>query len=301
MPVPNKIKIFDWRACKDGLPTKTNLLSKHVPIDGTCSFCNEKEEGACHALVGCKFLGETWLKVLPRLDIGASSNVFYMALKFCMAKLWDNLSIFFTVAWGIWYKRNKFFHDQIVVSPHNATEHALSLLKNYKVVYKKNRRQVQDFYQWKVPQEDFLKLNVDGSLCVEARKAGARAILRDRTRRTLLAASILESDVEEVEHIELLVIFRGLQLCAGMRIHHIQVESDCLMVIEALNQESMSNSLYGEIYHEIKQLSSLFGECLFTHVYREANMTAHLLAQCGRQVESITTWWDCIPDFLSQI
>lgn len=33
MPVPNKIKVLAWRACRDCLPSKDNLIKKNVVID----------------------------------------------------------------------------------------------------------------------------------------------------------------------------------------------------------------------------------------------------------------------------
>lgn len=46
----------------------------------------------------------------------------------------------------------------------------------------------------------------------------------------------------------------------------IQVESDCLLAIEAIQKDGMANSLLDGLYAEIKKLSSYFRECVFQHV-----------------------------------
>ena len=37
--IPNKIKVFGWRACHDILPTRRNLKKKRVLFDELCPFC----------------------------------------------------------------------------------------------------------------------------------------------------------------------------------------------------------------------------------------------------------------------
>ena len=40
--VPPKIRHFMWRAVKDSLPTKQNLAHRKIPIDETCSLCEDQ-------------------------------------------------------------------------------------------------------------------------------------------------------------------------------------------------------------------------------------------------------------------
>jgi len=47
---PNKIHHFIWRVVKDSLPTKENLYKRHIPLDVTCSLCDEQQETLMHAL-----------------------------------------------------------------------------------------------------------------------------------------------------------------------------------------------------------------------------------------------------------
>ena len=61
--VPNKIKHFLWRACCEALPTKKNLLSRHVTRNATCECCDWETEDAIHALWDCQVLKEIWWEV----------------------------------------------------------------------------------------------------------------------------------------------------------------------------------------------------------------------------------------------
>ena len=39
LQIPNKIKVFGWRACHDILPTRRNLKKKQILLDDLCPLC----------------------------------------------------------------------------------------------------------------------------------------------------------------------------------------------------------------------------------------------------------------------
>ena len=57
---PQKIKHFIWRAVKDSLPTKQNLVRRQIPVDETCSFCEEHQETILHVLWLCDHAKAVW-------------------------------------------------------------------------------------------------------------------------------------------------------------------------------------------------------------------------------------------------
>lgn len=58
MQVPNKIKVFAWRACKDSLPTQNNL--KRIISEEVCCFCHAVCEDLVHALISCPSINDHW-------------------------------------------------------------------------------------------------------------------------------------------------------------------------------------------------------------------------------------------------
>ena len=51
--VPNKVKIFSWRACLNILPTQGNLARRRVVEEARCCVCQNEVESVLHVLWGC--------------------------------------------------------------------------------------------------------------------------------------------------------------------------------------------------------------------------------------------------------
>ena len=53
LKIPNKIKVFGWRACADILPTRVNLVRRRVLIGDKCPICLRESENTIHVLWEC--------------------------------------------------------------------------------------------------------------------------------------------------------------------------------------------------------------------------------------------------------
>lgn len=58
--MPPKVKDFLWRVCRDCLPHKVNLRSKHIVVDTICPRCDNNLENSWHIFVSCPFSKEVW-------------------------------------------------------------------------------------------------------------------------------------------------------------------------------------------------------------------------------------------------
>lgn len=58
--VPNKVKNFLWRTCRNALPTKDILVRRTIIDDPLCSRCHEEHETPLHALWLCRELDPVW-------------------------------------------------------------------------------------------------------------------------------------------------------------------------------------------------------------------------------------------------
>ena len=54
LQVPNKVRNLLWRACRDAMPTKANLVRRKIIKEPLCDRCHEAHETPLHALGLCK-------------------------------------------------------------------------------------------------------------------------------------------------------------------------------------------------------------------------------------------------------
>ena len=60
LQVPNKIKNLVWRACRNLLPTKENLVRRTIIENPTYDRCKHEPKSALHALWNCSKLVVVW-------------------------------------------------------------------------------------------------------------------------------------------------------------------------------------------------------------------------------------------------
>ncbi|KAL0444502.1 UNVERIFIED_CONTAM: hypothetical protein Slati_2172900 [Sesamum latifolium] len=64
--VPSKIRLFAWRACRDSLPTSSNLQKRGMAKDEVCMWCDFELDDLLHTILRCHFSRLVWaLSHLP--------------------------------------------------------------------------------------------------------------------------------------------------------------------------------------------------------------------------------------------
>jgi len=60
LKIPAKIRIFAWRTCMNGLPTRLNLSKRGVNISPPCPICDQETESITQALFQCESALQVW-------------------------------------------------------------------------------------------------------------------------------------------------------------------------------------------------------------------------------------------------
>lgn len=76
----------------------------------------------------------------------------------------------------------------------------------------------------------------------------------------------MEYEVTEPESIELVAMLGGLQVCINWGFINIIIESDCLLIIQDLQNEEDSLSLMENLLKKIKRLMKIFTNCRVQHL-----------------------------------
>jgi hypothetical protein len=128
--VPSKVSLFAWRLLKDRIPTRTNLVSRHVlqPSDNLCVGGCGNIESADHLFIGCNLFGSVWYLICLWLGISfvcPGLIVDHFTQFIHMAGLPRSTHGYFKViwlaaTWAIWKDRNNCAFKNKVVDPFQA-------------------------------------------------------------------------------------------------------------------------------------------------------------------------------------
>lgn len=122
----------------------------------------------------------------------------------------EDLEFSFMIAWSLWYRRNKFLHEDLAQPPQAELEQDISSLKAYQEAHMCLDRTTLPHLGWMKPPPRVLKLNVDGASFKDQHKAGVGIILRDFEGEVIPAISKKELEVIDPDEVGLLAILRGL-------------------------------------------------------------------------------------------
>lgn len=122
-------------------------------------------------------------------------------------------------------------------------------------------------------------------------------MLHDDQGKVIGTATQVELNFTEPLEVELLVVFRGMQLCAPLGVHNLMVETNCLLAVLTLEEGAILYACHNNMISKILMLKTMFGECKFQYVNMLDNRVAHTFARFAWQMKITTVWWDSIPDF----
>ncbi|XP_040998143.1 uncharacterized protein LOC121244182 [Juglans microcarpa x Juglans regia] len=138
------------------------------------------------------------------------------------------------------------------------TEGLISLLKRTVgrelQVFDVSNKKIHRVVSWNPPPIGFLKLNVDEAMFGDQNSAGVGVILRDHNGDVVVACSKSERKVSYAEFIEAIALLRGLQLCAQWGVPKVLLETDCLILVHALNDMAEFLTNFNFISQDIRRL-----------------------------------------------
>lgn len=106
--IPEKVKIFLWRAANELFPTAENLWKKRVMQEATCPVCRNGMENTTHALLYYKFVRKVWRYSSLGIDFQEGNFPDVIILLYNSHQQHSKLSgeLVASLLWVIWNARN---------------------------------------------------------------------------------------------------------------------------------------------------------------------------------------------------
>ena len=103
----NKVKNLLWRAWRNAIPTKGNLVCRMVLEDPVYDWCNGALENPLHALWSCSELDMVWTDLVLWSFRHTHMFVDFKELLSWVIQQDKNLKLFAMTAWSIWTQQNR--------------------------------------------------------------------------------------------------------------------------------------------------------------------------------------------------
>lgn len=124
--VPNKLKVFLWKALHDGLAVGENLARRIPHCNPQCPSCQGAGETAMRLFSGCSMSRQVWLLLPLALRSEATPGVNFLEWWKNLCRIIANIShvddpVAFAcvICWRLWKARNSSIFNDICFSDYN--------------------------------------------------------------------------------------------------------------------------------------------------------------------------------------
>ena len=299
MKVPNKIKVFGWRACQNALPTRENLVRCRVVEDGWCEACKMESESVAHVLWQCGVAQDIWAGSIRKIQktLTGHSDFNQLVATLTQRLTEEELELFWVQCWTIWNQRNVVMHGGKLQHPFVLTKRASDFLIEYKDKQALLATSVstESVQQWRPPTGSVFKLNFDAAMFSNKNSSGVGAIVRNCRGEVMAGLSARGPPVGCSEEAEVLACRKALEFALNSGFSNLVVEGDNVMVMKAIVSPHLNRSRLGHIYDDISTLALGFRSFYVNCIKRNANAVAHCLARYASQLAEDVVWMEESP------
>ncbi|KAF9624332.1 hypothetical protein IFM89_009615 [Coptis chinensis] len=165
-----------------------------------------------------------------------------------------------------------YIQTQVYVMPDTAESRVLCQRIGIQTQFKTLERK---WCRWHAPAEPRIKLNADGALTPLG--TGHGGLIRD-SKGVVIEAFTGSGGMQSVIFQELKAIEIGMIKCRALEVQEVEIKSDYLWAIQIIKRVVDIPWYCLNIATHIQELVTNFVFCTFSHVYRECNKPADLLA-----------------------
>jgi hypothetical protein len=257
LQVPGKIKIFGWRALRGLMSCNAILANRHIIPDGGCPVCHNGAEDIKHLMFMCdraravwRSIG-IWEKIRNFLQADRSGSIVLEELIFRGEKVHSLevglAELILTGGWYLWWERRQLTHGEMVQPPSRSGLAIASLTKNYQMAMKKGSKIRRG---WKKPSEGYIMLNIDASFDEDRGCGSTGAIIRDSSGGMIVASNTFIPFLVDAPMAEAFALKEGLMLAQYIGGNRLIVQTDCMEVVETMENAGFTANSAAAIYDE---------------------------------------------------
>jgi ribonuclease HI len=313
--IPPSKSLMVWRLMHGKMPTDENLMSRGCAITSMCNLCNNHVESSFHLFFECQFAIKLWSWLAGCLNV---THQFYSMEDMWRLCDWDwspQSKVTITAAITnllniLWYVRNQSRFSNVQISWRQAISliTAATYLSGNKTS-KSSNNAIRDFsflkrfrisihppcssrlreVLWLPPMMNWIKCNIDGASSGNPGNASCGGVFRNNDAEFVYGFSE-PLGITNAFVAELCGVMRAIEIAFQNHWHHLWIESDSLSVVSVFNhpEKQVNWSLRNRWRNAIYMANQM--NVIVSHIFREGNQVADLLAKHGLTIPSIVFW-----------
>jgi len=180
--------IFLFQAAWNWQLTNEVRFHRNLSHTSLCARCGCQVESV-HLLFDSYWARQLWMKLLPSSKVPNFFQGDTMVWLECMSnggrnpRYWIWLFVSISICWTIWKACNKVVIDGVLINMPEQVRQVKQLIRGYSLAFSLPSGSVSsraaELVSWKVPDVDWWKLNVDGSVLATSGAAGIGGLIRE--------------------------------------------------------------------------------------------------------------------------
>lgn len=192
------------------------------------------------------------------------------------------------ICWMVWKNRNDLVWNQHSLEAKEVVESARTVLNQWRQVQDKSfddflgyMTQDDGHELWQKPQLNRVKVNTDAAIFEHSNQYSYAFVARDHSRQLIEAHSNCKQGMVTPELAEAIGVKEALSWIKDCRYCNVEVETDCMQVVQAIRSSISSLSYWGRVTEECRSLwlSLKASNVLIRFVKRSENRVSHFLAR----------------------
>lgn len=249
-------------------------------------MCVGDVEHMNHLFIDCKYAKECWHEVGLNFDMREEEYAHAWLLNMMTSAPNDILIKISTVIWGIWFARNKLIFERKNMSPSFVISWSKKQVEEWQIANKRNlnvqitgENKTMSDHNWKPPEVDQLKINVDASVVAGQDSFAVGMVLRNHQGQYIAGKTMRFAGAVPVLEAELTGIWEAILWSQEVVGGPITVESDSLLSVNAVNQGHDNLLESGDLVQQCQELLRNNDRISVSHIKKQANKVAHNFAR----------------------
>nr|XP_023899473.1 uncharacterized protein LOC112011331 [Quercus suber] len=272
----------------------------------SCQFLHQREDG--HIFWECNKARETWTLAALPIDTQAVHYREFVDLIWHLIFIQhvgkELLELVVTIAWCMWYSRNKARHGTTRQSSQEIIFKARCMLESYQLAHlgKPHHKEPADT-RWIPPDFPWYKINTDAAVFSASKSVGIGVVVRDHEGSVLAALSKRMPLPLGPLEAEAKAMHEAISFAKDIGLQDVIFETDSTTIFDALHDISTAPTCIDNIIQDTHHSLQAFRKSQILHVKRLGNKPAHTLARHAKGIDDFATWIEetppCIEPFVT--